>query len=117
MTQFVKTKIYKPKKIYYNINFDNIKRYLRVLYSNSKDYGSMFVIYTDNYTVSINDIGRIEIYYNKKEDYIADNTINKITNIFQNEKSEFRLTEDRYINKNIERSSNNINEMKAVSKA
>ena len=88
MGNLEKTKIYNPKLIYYNIDFDSIKCHLKKQYTDYRDYGKSLILLVKDCTISINNIGKIEVYYNKQYSY---DIIKNIEMLFKNQKSRFEL--------------------------
>lgn len=58
------TKQINPKYHYFNINFNDIKTYLALIYNNIIDYNSLVVIKRDNYFFTVDKLGHITFYYN-----------------------------------------------------
>lgn len=58
--------VFSPSQLYPDLNFKLLKEYLyNKINGDIIDYGSIVVISNENYSVSINNIGKIIIFYNK----------------------------------------------------
>ncbi|MFL0251232.1 hypothetical protein ACJDT4_12420 [Clostridium neuense] len=81
-----------PSRIYLNINFDEIKRKLKNINNvNIKDYGSIIFMDIGNCMFAINHLGKIDFYYNSKNNLQLENNLKKIENIFKQQIKEFNI--------------------------
>ncbi|MCC0650849.1 hypothetical protein, partial [Clostridioides sp. ZZV15-6598] len=63
----IQEKSFYPNNIYPKIDFLKIKRQLKSIYNNSlSDCGSICIIERKDYSISINSIGEINIYYDSR---------------------------------------------------
>lgn len=79
---------YLPSKIYPGINFPLLKSQLRSLSDEYKDYGSLFLIEGQEFSISINHIGKIVCYYSEYDMVKFNKLISEIENIFKSHKYE-----------------------------
>lgn len=85
-------KIFYPQTIYLNINFDLIKKNIKNIYTKCEDFGSILAIYCDEYIISVNNIGKIEIFFDKELDYaIIMKEISSIEFIFKKYINDFKI--------------------------
>ena len=54
-----------PRHHYFNIDFNSIKTSLSSSEKSVLDYGSIFVIQSNNNLITIDNIGRINVYFDK----------------------------------------------------
>ncbi|HEK8842968.1 TPA: hypothetical protein STX52_000108 [Clostridioides difficile] len=63
----IQEKSFYPNDIYPKIDFLKIKRQLKSIYKNDlSDCGSICIIEKEHYSISVNSIGEVNIYYDSK---------------------------------------------------
>ncbi|WP_039653726.1 hypothetical protein [Clostridium tyrobutyricum] len=83
-----------PKSLYSNIDFEEIKKQFTADNIKFKDFGSIIIAYTSNYTISINDIGKMEILYNNNlivDKGKLEEQVKQIENIFKVQVQDFKV--------------------------
>lgn len=78
-----KSELFYPRKIYLDLDFEEIKNYLKRTSLNFDDYGSLLVLKEPDLILSVNKIGKIEIFYNDVSKERINNSIDKIEDIFR----------------------------------
>lgn len=92
---FYKNKILHPNEVYINIDFLSIKKDIKSVFENVKDYGSSIIIDNGRALISVNNIGMIQVFYpdrvNMKNS--EDMDISKIESIFKKQIPQFRIVQ------------------------
>ena len=88
---FNKNIIYYPKNIYLDLDFDKVKSDFNKLNTDCQDFGSIIIIKNPSTTVSINDIGKVQIFYDNINQSELNNNIKDIEKIFQNQINDFEI--------------------------
>jgi len=90
---------FKPKNIFYNIDFNKVKKLLLEKLNNETykfyDMGSVLILESKDFVISVNDIGNVEVFCEencyKNKNYFYNNFVSSIEEIFQKQKSKFRV--------------------------
>ena len=82
--------IFQPNSLYVNIGFESIKASIKNKYSEVIDYGSILAIQDDSYCISVNSIGKVELFINVETE-VAMNIVNDIEMLFKQQISSFEL--------------------------
>ncbi len=82
---------FRPKDVYPNLNFSLIKSRLILLTDKYEDYGSLLLLRYSNLAVSINDIGKVILYYDVYNKRKMIETLNVIEKAFQVEVEDFEI--------------------------
>ncbi|CAI3206084.1 hypothetical protein [Clostridium neonatale] len=80
-----------PKQIYIDLDFKNIKSNLSNTYKEHQDFGSVFVAQNSTYLVSINNIGKLQVFYNFIEEKTVDEIISEVELEFKKQISDFEI--------------------------
>ncbi|MCJ0407879.1 hypothetical protein JY794_14425 [Clostridioides difficile] len=79
-------KSFYPNNIYPTIDFLKIKRQLKSTYKNDlSGCGSICIIERKDYSISINSIGEINIYYDLKYENKMQNVVDEIEQLFKSQ--------------------------------
>ncbi|MGX4591618.1 hypothetical protein ACWJU5_16060 [Clostridioides difficile] len=82
----IQEKSFYPNNIYPKIDFLKIKRQLKSTYKNDlSDCGSICIIERKDYSISINSIGEINIYYDLKYENKMQNVVDEIEQLFKSQ--------------------------------
>ncbi|MFL8710133.1 hypothetical protein Q3304_05170 [Clostridioides sp. GD02377] len=86
-------KSFYPNNIYPAIDFLKIKRQLKSIYKNDlSDCGSICIIERKDYSISINSIGEINIYYDSRYENKIQNVVDEIEQLFKSQVKNFRVS-------------------------
>lgn len=86
-------KSFYPNNIYPKIDFLKIKRQLKSIYKNDlSDCGSICIIERKDYSISINSIGEINIYYDLKYENKIQNVVDEIEQLFKSQVKNFSMS-------------------------
>lgn len=89
----IQEKSFYPNNIYLKIDFLKIKRQLKSIYNNDlSDCGSICIIERKDYSISINSIGEINIYYDLKYENKIQNIVDEIEQLFKSQVKSFRIS-------------------------
>lgn len=83
--------IFYPKQIYIDLDFKNIKNNLSKTYKEHQDYGSIFIAENSSYLMSINNIGKLQVFYDFIEEETVDEIIFEIELEFRKQISDFKI--------------------------
>ena len=83
--------IFYPKQIYIDLDFKNIKSNLSNMYKEHQDYGSIFIAQNTSYLMSINNIGKLQVFYDFIEEETVDEIISEIELEFRKQISDFEI--------------------------
>lgn len=88
----IQEKSFCPNNIYPKINFLKIKEQLKSIYKNNlSDCGSICIIEKEHYSISINSIGEVNIYYDSKFKQYAQDAVKDIELMFKSQIRSFYL--------------------------
>ncbi|HGL5965260.1 TPA: hypothetical protein ACKFJN_003856 [Clostridioides difficile] len=87
----IQEKSFYPNNIYPKIDFLKIKRQLKSIYKNLSDCGSICIIERKDYSLSVNSIGEVNIYYDLKFKQCVQNAIRDIELMFKSQIRSFYL--------------------------
>jgi hypothetical protein len=90
---------FKPQNVFYNIDFNKVKKLLLDKLNNETytfyDMGSVLILESKDFVINVNDIGKVEVFYGennyKSNNYFYDHFVSIIEEIFQKQKSKFRI--------------------------
>ncbi|HBF1646914.1 TPA: hypothetical protein KNS55_003208 [Clostridioides difficile] len=86
-------KSFYPNNIYPKIDFLKIKRQLKSIYKNDlSDCGSICIIERKGYSISINSIGEINIYYDSRYENKIQNVVDEIEQLFKSQVENFSVS-------------------------
>ncbi|MCC0652255.1 hypothetical protein [Clostridioides sp. ES-S-0001-03] len=86
-------KSFYPNNIYPTIDFLKIKRQLKSIYKNDlSDCGSICIIERKEYSVSINSIGEINIYYDLEYEDKIQSIVGEIEQLFKSQVKNFSVS-------------------------
>ncbi|WP_143476989.1 hypothetical protein [Clostridioides difficile] len=89
----IQEKSFYPNNIYPQIDFLKIKRQLKSIYKNDlSDCGSICIIERKDYSISINSIGEINIYYDSRYENKIQNVVDEIEQLFKSQVKNFRVS-------------------------
>ncbi|NMS89856.1 hypothetical protein HGQ85_07925 [Clostridioides difficile] len=85
-----------PNNIYPAIDFLKIKKQLKSIYKNDlSDCGSICIIERKEYSISINSIGEINIYYDLEYENKIQSIVDEIEQLFKSQVENFRVSKFR----------------------
>lgn len=88
----IQEKSFYPNDIYPKIDFLNIKRQLKSIYKNDlSDCGSICIIERKDYSMSVNSLGEVIIYYDSKFKQCVQDAIRDIELMFKSQIRSFYL--------------------------
>ncbi|MCJ0438819.1 hypothetical protein H3T74_01770 [Clostridioides difficile] len=86
-------KSFYPNNIYPTIDFLKIKRQLKSTYKNDlSDCGSICIIERKDYSISINSIGEINIYYDSRYENKIQSIVGEIEQLFKSQVKNFSIS-------------------------
>ncbi|MCC0697819.1 hypothetical protein [Clostridioides sp. ES-S-0048-02] len=86
-------KSFYPNNIYPTIDFLKIKRQLKSIYKNDlSDCGSICIIERKDYSISINSIGEINIYYDSRYESKIQSIVGEIEQLFKSQVKNFSVS-------------------------
>ncbi|HBF4859501.1 TPA: hypothetical protein STU61_000643 [Clostridioides difficile] len=85
-------KSFYPNNIYPKIDFLKIKRQLKSIYNDLSDCGSICIIERKGYSISINSIGEINIYYDSRYENKIQNVVDEIEQLFKSQVENFSVS-------------------------
>ncbi|MDI7818603.1 hypothetical protein AB8L61_17290 [Clostridioides difficile] len=86
-------KSFYPNNIYPTIDFLKIKRQLKSIYKNDlSDCGSICIIERKDYSMSVNSIGEINIYYDLKYENKIQSVVDEIEQLFKFQVKNFSVS-------------------------
>lgn len=89
----IQEKSFYPNNIYPKIDFLKIKRQLKSIYNNSlSDCGSICIIERKDYSISINSIGEINIYYDSRYENKIQSIVGEIEQLFKSQVKNFSVS-------------------------
>ncbi|ENY8602711.1 TPA: hypothetical protein KPF65_002916 [Clostridioides difficile] len=89
----IQEKSFYPNNIYPQIDFLKIKRQLKSIYNNSlSDCGSICIIERKDYSISINSIGEINIYYDSRYENKIQSIVGEIEQLFKSQVKNFSVS-------------------------
>lgn len=83
--------IFYPQNLYLNINFENVKNELKYNYKEYEDYGSIISIFHNNFLMSVNSFGKIQVFYNAIDNKALVKGLNNVESIFQKQIKDFKI--------------------------
>ncbi|GED55187.1 hypothetical protein EDM54_02160 [Brevibacillus borstelensis] len=83
--------VFYPHKTYIRLNFEAIKLSLMKLCEEFIDYGSIFVLKEKDYWISVNDLGKVEFFYDQLSENQKINSIANIENVFRSYVDDFKI--------------------------
>lgn len=83
-------RVLNPNNFYSNIDFETIKNNIKISYPNVIDYGSIISIENASSYISVNRLGKFEIFIKSDKEEI-DNTIDEIVKLFKSQVEDFAL--------------------------
>ncbi|MFL8801728.1 MULTISPECIES: hypothetical protein [unclassified Clostridioides] len=89
----INDKSFYPNNIYPAIDFLKIKRQLKLIYKNDlSDCGSICIIERKDYSISINSIGEINIYYDSRYENKIQSIVGEIEQLFKSQVKNFSVS-------------------------
>ncbi|MCC0716536.1 hypothetical protein IR152_14520 [Clostridioides sp. ES-S-0108-01] len=86
-------KSFYPNNVYPAIDFLKIKRQLKSIYKNDlSDCGNICIIERKEYSISINNIGEINIYYNLEYENKIQSIVDEIEQLFKSQVKNFSVS-------------------------
>lgn len=93
MSNLKNKKELRPNQIFPYINFNHVKKQLRTISDDYVDFGSVFLIKNKNISVSVNEFGKIILFYNHYDENEITDSISFIEDVFKQQINEFCLTQ------------------------
>lgn len=85
-------KIFFPKEMFFSIDFDLIKQKIKKHYTEYDDFGSLLIVSADGTMISVNNLGKVEMFYNNSQQEKSIKThISAIENIFKESIENFKI--------------------------
>ncbi|MCC0720606.1 hypothetical protein [Clostridioides sp. ZZV14-6105] len=89
----IQEKSFYPNNVYPAIDFLKIKRRLKSIYKNDlSDCGSICIIERKEYSISVNSIGEINVYYDLKYENKIQNVVDEIEQLFKSQVKNFSVS-------------------------
>ncbi|WLD27694.1 hypothetical protein CDIFMA2_15760 [Clostridioides difficile] len=89
----IQEKSFYPNNVYPAIDFLKIKRRLKSIYKNDlSDCGSKCIIERKEYSISVNSIGEINVYYDLKYENKIQNVVDEIEQLFKSQVKNFSVS-------------------------
>ncbi|MCC0636541.1 hypothetical protein [Clostridioides sp. ES-S-0001-02] len=89
----INDKSFYPNNIYPAIDFLKIKKQLKSIYKNDlSDCGSICIIERKDYSISINSIGEINIYYDSRYENKIQSVVGEIEQLFKSQIKNFSIS-------------------------
>ncbi|UWD47379.1 hypothetical protein NYR90_12580 [Clostridioides difficile] len=86
-------KSFYPNNVYPAIDFLKIKRQLKSIYKNDlSDCGDICIIERKDYSISVNSIGEINVYYDLKYENNIQSIVDEIENLFKSQVKNFSVS-------------------------
>lgn len=86
-------KSFYPNNIYPTIDFLKIKRQLKSIYKNDlSDCGSICIIERKEYSISVTDIGEINVYYDLEYENKVQSVVDEIEQLFKSQVKNFSVS-------------------------
>ncbi|MGX9756957.1 hypothetical protein ACWYRQ_11805 [Clostridioides difficile] len=86
-------KSFYPNNVYPAIDFLKIKRQLKSIYKNDlSDCGNICIIERKDYSISVNSIGEINVYYDLKYENNIQSIVDEIENLFKSQVENFSVS-------------------------
>lgn len=83
--------IFYPKNIYTNIDFESIKKDIKKANEKYEDYGSIIILDNLSWFLSINNLGKVQLFYDTIDEESIKNTVKNIEKIFKKQIDEFEI--------------------------
>ncbi|MGO0882613.1 hypothetical protein ACTPDI_07470 [Clostridioides difficile] len=82
-----------PNNVYPAIDFLKIKRQLKSTYKNDlSDCGNICIIERKDYSISVNSIGEINVYYDLEYENNIQSIVDEIENLFKSQVENFSIS-------------------------
>lgn len=82
-----------PNNVYPAIDFLKIKRQLKSTYKNDlSDCGNICIIKRKDYSISVNSIGEINVYYDLEYENNIQSIVDEIENLFKSQVENFSIS-------------------------
>ncbi|MCC0632692.1 MULTISPECIES: hypothetical protein [unclassified Clostridioides] len=86
-------KSFYPNNVYPAIDFPKIKRQLKSIYKNDlSDCGSICIIERKEYSMSINSIGEINVYYDLEYENNIQSIVDEVEKLFKSQVKNFSIS-------------------------
>nr|UWI51879.1 hypothetical protein NZ312_09255 [Clostridioides difficile] len=86
-------KSFYPNNVYPAIDFLKIKRQLKSIYKNDlSDCGNICIIERKDYSISVNSIGEINVYYDLEYENNIQSIVDEIENLFKSQVENFSIS-------------------------
>lgn len=84
-------KIFYPIEFYYSIDFNFIKEKLKNHNEKYIDYGSIFVVEKKDYMLTVNEVGKIDIFYDDLDEKTILDTAKNVESLIKSQVKTFSL--------------------------
>ena len=88
----VYNKSFYPNDIFPRLDFSKIKKQLKLIDNDLSDFGSICIIEKEHYTISVNSIGEINVYYDLEYENKVYRIVYEIENSFKSQVGRFSIS-------------------------
>ncbi|PBI36803.1 hypothetical protein BGU65_07225 [Clostridioides difficile] len=88
----VYNKSFYPNDIFPRLDFSKIKKQLKLIDNDLSDFGSICIIEKEQYTISVNSIGEINVYYDLEYENKVYRIVYEIEKLFKSQVGRFSIS-------------------------
>ncbi|AVD34726.1 TPA: hypothetical protein JD074_14990 [Clostridioides difficile] len=88
----VYNKNFYPNDIFSRLDFSKIKRQLKLIDNELSDFGNICIIEKEHYTISVNSIGEINVYYDLEYENKVYGIVEEIEKLFKSQVGKFSIS-------------------------
>ncbi|HGM3506871.1 TPA: hypothetical protein ACKOR7_001442 [Clostridioides difficile] len=88
----IHNKSFYPNDIFSRLDFSRIKSQLKLIDNDLSDFGSICVIEKKHYTISVNSIGEINVYYDLEYENKVKRIVDEIEKLFKSQVRTFSIS-------------------------
>lgn len=88
----VYNKSFYPNDIFPRLDFSKIKKQLKLIDNDPSDFGSICIIEKEHYTISVNSIGEINVYYDLEYENKVYRIVYEIEKLFKSQVGRFSIS-------------------------